>query len=348
MKILFIIPGDINLPTGGYRYDRTILECWEQLGINHELISLDGDFPFPTNDEMKEALDRTNGFPEADIAIIDGLAGGVLPDFLEALASKMRVVALIHHPLCLENGLSDEQASQLEQSEAEGLRFVTGIITSSATTAETVKDLFQVTVPVKYVEPGVERGEPRRKRTGGNPVNLLCVGSVIERKGHQILFEALSELKEMDWHLNCIGKTDFDTALYEKLETYLVENELSSRVSFHGAVDASELKNAYQEADLFVLPSLYEGYGMVYAEAIVRGIPVIATTAGAIPKTVPDGCGLLALPNDVPSLKDALRRAISDENLRNKMHLACKEAEPDFPTWENSAKQMAEFLESVA
>ncbi len=347
MKILFIIPGDINLPTGGYRYDRTILECWQKLGINYELISLDGNFPFPTTSEKKEALDRIDDFPRADIAIIDGLAGGVLPEFLQALAAKMKVVALIHHPLCLENGLSDVQAKMLEQSEAEGLEFVTGIITSSTTTAKTVKELFNVSVPLQPIEPGVERGEVRSEQPNGNPVNLLCVGSIIERKGHRILFEALSGLTELDWYLDCIGKTDFDPVLYDSLESYLAENDLSSRIKFHGAVDFSELQEAYTNADLFVLPSLYEGYGMVYAEAIVRGIPVIATTAGAIPQTVPDRCGLLVEPNDVSSLREALRNALSSEDLRARMRLACIEAEPGFPTWESSAKEMADFLESI-
>ena len=347
MKILFIIPGDINLPTGGYIYDRTILERWQQLGINYELISLDGNFPFPTTAEKKKALDRISDFPRADIAIIDGLAGGALPEFLETLATKMKVVALIHHPLCLENGLTEEQSKQLERSEADGLKFVTGIVTSSTTTAETVTDLFNISVPLQPIEPGVERGEVNSKQIARGPVNLLCVGSIIERKGHRVLFEALSELTDLDWHLDCIGKTDFDPALYDGLERYLAENNLSSRITFHGAVDSSKLQNAYMNADLFVLPSLYEGYGMVYAEAIVRGIPVIATTAGAIPQTVPDGCGLLVEPNDVPSLKEALKKALSHEDLRSKMRLSCYEAEPNFPTWESSAKEMAEFLESL-
>jgi len=347
MKIAFIIPGDINLPTGGYRYDKEIINAWKNSGVEVELINFVGNYPFPSEKEQQTAIDSIKNFPKADIAVIDGLLGGASPDFIKLLAQHIPVTALIHHPLCLENGLDEGTAKKLEASEKQGLEFVKNIITTSPATAKTVSELFQFkTDQIHTVLPGVTRGE-FAKGSVNSTVNLLCVGSVIKRKGHRFLLEALSQIKHLDWQLDCYGSTEFDKNLFAELNEMLKTNKLSEKIKFHGAVSDAELEAAYLSADIFVLPSLYEGYGMVYAEAIVRGLPVIATNAGAIPQTVPKTCGILIEPENSKMLKQAIEQLISDSELRDQYRNATIREEPNFPTWQKSAHQFAAILKEA-
>ena len=348
MRVLFIIPGDINLPTGGYRYDREIISAWQLSGINVELISIQGDYPFPNPEELKLALETVRKLPHANVAVVDGLLGGSAPEFIQKLSEKMPVAALIHHPLCLENGLNEKTANSLEDSEKQGLKFTSRIITTSPTTRKTVAELFKLHEnQIHTVLPGVERGT---QSTGSQSacLNLLCVGSVIERKGHKHLLLALEMIKHLDWQLDCIGSTAFDETLFSELQALCKQNELDAKVRFHGDVSEDVLNSFYKRADLFVLPSLFEGYGMAYAEAIVRGIPVIGTTAGAIPETVPSTCGVLVEPSNVNALAKALESLICDDVLRTQYRNGTLAAEPDFPTWQSSAKQFAEILKEIA
>ncbi len=344
MRIVFVIPGDINLPTGGYRYDREIINTWKETGIDVELVSLDGSYPFPSDKQKKIAIEEITSFPKADIAVVDGLLGGASPEFLQELSNSMPVVSLLHHPLCLENGLEDKQANTLETSERQGLEFVSSVITTSETTTKTVADLFGFkSANIHTVLPGVNRTKICQG-SKNETLNLLCIGSVIHRKGHSVLLKALAKLTHLNWHLDCYGSTSFDEPLFSKLKTMITENGLSGKVIFHGAVDDQQIEDAYAKADLFVLPSQYEGYGMVYAEAIVRGLPIIGTTAGAIPKTVPKGCGILVEPENEEMLKQALEKLITDQALRLQYKENTIKAEPNFPTWQGSAKQFARIL----
>lgn len=348
MKVLFIIPGDINLPTGGYRYDKQILEAWEEGNKDVTLVAIKGEYPLPSQTDITHALDEIEHLSDADVAVVDGLMGGAAPQFLQALAQKMTVVALIHHPLCLENGLDEKQASKLEVLERQGLEHVSQIITSSPTTSKTVCELFGYNPnKIHAVLPGVERGEIS-KGSGTDRINLLCVGSIIERKGHKDLLEALADLKQLNWQLDCIGSTDFNPELYVELEDMIKTKGLADKVTFHGEVSENKIIEAYSKADVFVLPSLYEGYGMAYAEAIVRGIPVIGTTAGAIPQTVPQTCGILVEPNNPQALSTALKRMIGDSDLRLQYQKSTLIAEPTFPTWQGSADKFYQILENIS
>jgi len=347
MRILFVIPGDINLPTGGYRYDKEIINAWKASGIDVKLVSLEGNYPFPTSADKAKAIAAIDTFPKADIAVVDGLLGGAAPDFIDALSQVMPVTALIHHPLCLENGLDEDTAKTLEASEQKGLEFVSHIITTSPATTKTVFNLFGFDRDkIHTVLPGVKRTQIS-KGSKSQTVHLLCVGSVIERKGHKILLKALSALKHLDWRLDCYGSTAFDEKLFDELQDFINCEGLSDKVKFHGAVSDELLEASYVKSDVFVLPSLFEGYGMVYAEAIVCGLPVIATTAGAIPDTVPETCGILAEPDNVKSLKEALEKMISDDALRNNYKQGALDAAADFPTWQSSANQFAEILKDI-
>lgn len=347
MQILFIVPGDINVPTGGYLYDRKIIEEWQKAYHSVELIQLDGDYPFPSDAEKQDALEKISMAGSCDIAVVDGLAGGAHPELMAKLADIVPTLALIHHPLCLETGLNEKEVIDLRQSEALGLKSVRAVVTTSVTTAKSVNQVFNFPSENVYsVEPGVER-HAVSTGTAENIVRLLCVGSIIERKGHRDLLQALGRLKHLDWHLDCVGSTDLNAPYYDEVCSLVARLSLEDRVTFHGSVERETLQSLYERAHLFTLPSHYEGYGMAYAEAIVAGLPVIGTTGGAIPRTVPENCGILIEPGNLQELQNALNALINDSNLRQRFRTAAVNSRNLFPDWKGSASRFMTILQST-
>lgn len=347
MHIRFIIPGNIDTPTGGYRYDRAIIDEWRKFGLSVDLVSLPGDYPFASEADIQTALSIIEEADDADICVIDGLAGGCAPSLMQRCAKQMPVVALIHHPLALENGLAKDQAMMLEKLEREGLGFAKSVVTTSPATSKTVHQLFNYPVNnISAILPGVQRGAPAAFRTQ-RPLRLLSVGSITERKGHDVLLRALGTVHDLSWTLDIVGLQHLSPEIFSDLQKIAQQNAIVDRVTFHDAVDAQALEKLYHGADIFALASRYEGYGMAYAEAIVRGLPVIATTAGAIPDTVPESTGLLVPPDDIDALAVALRLILSDDDLRRDKHKGALKAEPDFPTWEKSAQEFHSLLRGL-
>lgn len=347
MRIRFIIPGDINTPTGGYRYDRTILEEWRALNVAFDLVSLSGSYPKPSDDDKALAFSIVDECDDADITVIDGLAGGGFPELIEELSKSTPCVSLLHHPLSLENGISQADATFLEASERKGLAFTKAVITTSPATSKTVAELFAVDQSLIHtVEPGVMRATPIEFRTKP-PLSILSVGSITQRKGHDVLINALAQIKDKPWQLTIVGPQNFDPAYFSLLTNLCQELGVFDRVTFLDGLSEDELSSRYAKADIFALASRYEGYGMAYAEAIVRGIPVIGTTAGAIPDTVPQEAGILVAADDVDGFSNALASLLNDQSLRQQKHLGALAVEPTFPSWSGSAKKFLEILEQL-
>jgi glycosyltransferase involved in cell wall biosynthesis len=186
-----------------------------------------------------------------------------------------------------------------------------------------------------------------RGRVGEGAVNLLAVGSVVRRKGYDLLIEALARLTDLDWRLVIAGDCTRDRETSGALATRIVLLRLGPRMRMAGAVRHEELARLYRDADLFVLASRHEGYGMAFAEAIAHGLPVVGTKAGAIPETVPDGAGILVPPDDVAALAAALRSMIADADLRERCAAAARRAAPLLPTWEAAAQAFLGVLRAV-
>jgi glycosyltransferase involved in cell wall biosynthesis len=179
-------------------------------------------------------------------------------------------------------------------------------------------------------------------------VRLLCVATITPRKGHAVLLEALAELRDRRWHLTCAGSVTRDAKCFAALEHLLERLALRARVSFLGDLDADALEREYERADLFVLASYLEGYGMALAEAVARGIPVVSTTAGAIPETVPAAAGVLVPPGDGRALAKALATLLDDDNARAGLAANARAAGAALPTWRTAAERFAAALEGAA
>jgi glycosyltransferase involved in cell wall biosynthesis len=168
----------------------------------------------------------------------------------------------------------------------------------------------------------------------------------VPRKGYDILIEALGRLTDLDWQLVIAGDVTRDRATAGELATTVVRRRLGPRVRMAGAVSDDELSALHRAADVFVLASRFEGYGMAYAAAIAHGLPVVGTKTGAIPETVPDGAGILVPPDDVAALAAALRMMIADAALRERCAVVARRA--PLPTWEAAAQVFLRVLQSIA
>ncbi len=223
------------------------------------------------------------------------------------------------------------------------------IVVTSPTTKTLVARNFNLTADrITVAEPGTAR--TLRARGGGvgagAPVRLLAVGSIVPRKGHHVLIEALATLTDLDWSLDIAGADDRSPETAERVRALIKSQRLESRIRMLGAVDDARLADLYADADLFVMPSLFEGYGMVLAEAMVRGLPIVCTTGGAAAETAPDAAALKVPPGDSESLARGMRRLIEDPPLRRQMADAAWAAGQKLPRWEDTARLIADVLES--
>jgi glycosyltransferase involved in cell wall biosynthesis len=346
--LAFAVPGDLNTPTGGYAYDRRMIAELERLGWDIEPIDLGNEFPRPSPAARAAAQKRLAAVPAATSIVIDGLAFGVLPDAAAALSRSHRLIALVHHPLALESGLTREEASALRASERAALGQAHLVATTTRTLVQTLVSDYRVpATKLCMAPPGTDGAPPARGSGGAGPLALLAVGALVPRKGYDVLIAALATLAELPWRLTIAGDRTRDPATAQRLAADIARCGLTERVTLAGAVPDERLDALYDGADLFVLPSRYEGYGMGFAAAIARGLPVIGTEAGALPETVPAGAGILVPPDNVPALAAALYRLITDAGERRRLATAARTAAAQLPTWAESAVLFSRALEKA-
>jgi len=347
-SVVFAVPGDLATPTGGYAYDRRIITELATLGWDVEVLDLGDGFPYPSAAEHMAATARLTALTTEQPIVIDGLAFGALPNAAKALHATHQAVALVHHPLALETGLSDEEAAGLRISERVALSFARHVVATSAATARLLVSDFEVLPEhVTVVRPGTDRVTIAARDAGSN-VSLLSVGSVVPRKGYDVLAAALAKLSDLPWHATIVGDRTRSPETARVLDAEIARLGLAERVSFKGAVAPEGLAACYAAADLFVLPSRFEGYGMAYAEAIAHGLPVIGTTAGAIPETVPASAGVLIPQDDVDALAAVLRKLIENPQERRCLAQGACAAAAHFPSWEMQAALFGNLLENLA
>lgn len=346
-RVAFAVPGDIETLTGGYRYDRRIVAELRRLGWDVDLVALGDGFPRPSDAQRAIAQERLQATPLGWPVVIDGLAFGVLPEAAAAMQATRPVVALVHHPLASETNLAQQEMERLRDSERAALAATRLVIaTSEATAALLIGDYDVPPRCIEVVLPGTDRA-PFSVGSGAHPLRLLSVGAIGARKGFDILVEALAQLAPLPWQLTIAGDRGRDVEAVARLDSAIARHGLRDRIDCAGAVSAERLAALYARADLFVLASHFEGYGMAYAEAIAHGLPVVGTTGGAIPQTVPASAGRLVPPGDVDALARALREFIEDDAGRRALAAGARAHASTLPTWANSGARFGRALERL-
>lgn len=344
-EVAFVVPGDIDTVSGGYGYDRRLIAELPGQGWAARHVALAGDYPLVSKADAEAAARVFETLGDGASVLVDGLALAVLPEVVADHAGRLSIVGLVHHPLCLETGLDPHTAARLEASERRALEACRRVVVTSPETRRILESDFGVTPEKLSVAlPGTE---PAPLAKGGNvPPHLVSVASLIPRKGHDVLIEALATLRHLDWRLTIAGSDTADPAWAAELRDSVARLGLGERIVFLGPLKSA--RDLMATGDVFVLPSRYEGYGMAFAEAMAQGLPVVACAGGAVPDVVPDTAGLLVPVGDDAALAEALSAILSDDGLRRRLSAGALQAGAALPRWSHTAAVVAAALEGCA
>lgn len=345
------MPGRLDTLTGGYGYDRRIVAGLAARGWTVAVRELHDSFPFPTPEARSESRRVLASIGDGEIVLLDGLAFGAMPDEAELEAERLRLVALVHHPLAAEAGLTVAESNALEETERRALAMARRVVVTSRRTGAGLDRYGVGQDRIFVVEPGTDRAPLARGSTEG-PVHLLCVASLTPRKGHENLFRVLASMPYRGWRLTCVGSLERPAAMAEQLRALVRTLALEDRIAFAGEAEGSRLHAHYESSDVFVLPTLYEGYGMVVAEALAHGLPVISTDTGAIAELVGNQAGIVVPPGDVNALADALSQVLDDTDgrgvrVRRRLAEGARHVRATLPTWDDAARKMDDVLSGV-
>lgn len=335
MTLHFVLPGGVDDPTspsGGNTYDRRVVQGLRALGAVVREIAVPGTWPQPDDTARADLVNALGGIEDGGVVLLDGLVACGVPDVVVPHAHRLRLVVLVHLPLADETGLPPAVAARLDAAERECLRAVTAVVATSPSAARHLADRHGLP-EVHVVVPGTD---PAPLATGTDGVSrLLCVASLTPRKGHDVLVQALAAVTDLPWTCAFVGPGR-PTAVRD----LIARHGLAGRIHLTGPLTGAPLDRAYAEADLFVLPSRAETYGMVVTEALARGVPVLAS---AVPDALGTG-GLLLPPGDVAALARALRRWLTDDRWRHDLRALARTRRAGLSTWDDAAAALAGVL----
>ncbi len=305
----FAIPGDIDTLTGGFIYERRLLAALRAQGREVRHVPLPGGFPDPSPAEISETVEALRALPRDRPVLLDGFISGALPtDGIGELRGPF--VPVVHHPLALEEGLAPERADWLFRNERDNLALAEHVLVPSPHTKSILVDRYAVPPDrITVARPGVDR--PEGSPCPADPPLILSVGILHPRKGHDVLVAALGRLRDLDWQAVIAGAA-WDPSHAASLTAQVDAAGLGERLALAGRVGAAELHRLYRAASLFALATRYEGYGLVFDEALAAGLPVVSCATGAVPDTVPGEAGLLVPPGDAEAFAGAIRTLLTD------------------------------------
>ncbi|MEU3509215.1 glycosyltransferase family 4 protein [Streptomyces longwoodensis] len=347
----FVMPGgvaDPSRPSGGNAYDRRV--CLDLPGFGWQVRGhlVDGDWPRPGAD-ARAALARTLAdLPDGTAVLLDGLVACGVPEVVVPEAARLRLAVLVHLPLGDETGLAPEVAADLDARERTVLRAVLAVVgTSEWAVRRLVSHHGLAPDRVHVAAPGADIA-PLAPGTDGVS-RLLCVAAVTPRKGQHRLVEALAAVRDLPWSCVCVGGLDQDPEYVAHLRRLIDEHGLTDRLDLAGPRSGADLDASYASADLMVLTSYAETYGMAVTEALARGIPVLATDVGGLPEAVgraPDGGvpGILVPPEDPAALAAELRGWFGEPDVRRRLKAAARGRRSALNGWASTARILAGVL----
>lgn len=350
----FAIPGDLTTRTGGYIYERRLLETLPEVGQPVQYINLIPSFPDPSDASLRDAAEKLRALGPDVVLILDGLVFGSIDTALLASLS-CPVVAMLHHPLGLEAGLPPARAAALIARERDNLRHAAHVVVPSHHTRDILIAQFGVTADrISVALPGFDRppecatpesatSEPATAGIAANPPLILSVGLICRRKGHDVLLDALARIAHLDWQAAIVGMT-YDEDVRQALLRQRADLGLENRVRFTGVLGEDALHRLWRQAHLFALATRYEGYGMVLSEAQLYGLPIVSCAVGAVPQHVPPDAAVLTAPDDAVAFADALGQLLGDADRHAAMAAASRAGGRKLPQWQDTARVMRDAM----
>ncbi|SCL33894.1 Glycosyl transferases group 1 [Micromonospora rhizosphaerae] len=336
-----VLPGDIDdpaTPSGGNGYDRRICRGLGGAGWTVREHPVPGGWPRPGAGERAASARVLAALPDRAVVLLDGLVASAVPEVLAPQSRRLRLVVLVHMPL---------------ETDAEGdaLAVAVGVVATSEWTRRRLLDRYALPAErVWTATPGVDPAPVGAGSAAGTA--LLCVAAVTPQKGHDVLATALARVADLPWTCHWVGTLARDPGFVDRLRRQLAESGLADRVRLLGPRTGEALAAAYAGADLLVLPSRGETYGMVVTEALARGVPVLGTDAGGLPEALghaPDGSrpGLLVPPADPEALAGGLRRWLTDPGLRARLRRSARDRRGTLTDWAVTSSRLSAALKEA-
>jgi glycosyltransferase involved in cell wall biosynthesis len=350
-EVHVVVPEGIDdpaRPSGGNAYDRRVCEELASLGWSVLEHAVAGGWPRPDTESFAALADAVRRIPDGAVVLLDGLVASTAPEVLVPQAQRLRLVVLVHMPL---GHRPTGDPYDTRRRERAVLSVAAAVITTSDWARGLLQNLYELSSErVHVAEPGVEAAELATGSDGGG--SLLCVAAVIFEKGHDVLLSALEKLPDLSWRCLCVGSLERDPAFAAKIRRRAVETGLGDRVHFAGTRTGADLDDLYAAADLLVLASRAETYGMVVTEALARAVPVLAVEVGGLTEALGHDAngirpGLLVPPEDPAALAAALRAWLSDAELRTLLRQAAGERRRSLHGWSTTASVLAAVLAQV-
>ncbi len=350
-EIHVLLPGDVVAPTGGNVYDLRVIDGLATAhGWRVRRTDVAGSWPLADHSACAGLTQVLAAVPDGGLVLVDGIVACGVPEVIEPAAGRLRIVVLVHLPLPDETGLSTESADSLARLEGRTLRAAAAVVVTSPWAARRLGGYDLAPAQVHVAPPGTDSQPVARGTLGsGRPPELLCVGAVTPRKDQLTLVDALAQLPHLAWRCSCIGPVDRAAGYVTSVRERVVTAGLEGLVRLVGALDAEELAASYDAADLVVLVSRTETFGMVITEALARGVPVVTTAGGAAEETLgraPDGTvpGLVVPPGDAGALAAALSRWLTDAPLRARLASSARARRDTLDRWDETARALAAVL----
>jgi glycosyltransferase involved in cell wall biosynthesis len=345
--LAWVVPGRLDQLTGGYLYDASVVAWLKRRGHAVEVVEL--PHPGPLRGAAHIGALAARSF---DAVVIDELAHPAMllgVPTLHRLRPVMPVVALVHHLRCSEPASPGARwrTARLERLALAGADHA---ICTSFSTAAALRRLVRRPLPISVASPGCDlhsapaHSGPNHAPGDHRPLRLLCVAHWTPRKGILELLAALERVSA-PVELTLVGDPARDANYAAQVRAALVSPTLVGRVNAPGRVTSSQLAALYATADAFVLASSHEGYGIVLAEAMAAGLPIVATRVGAVPEVVRDGQEAELVPfGDLAALASALDRLACDSVERARRAAFAHLRSASLPTWEQTGAAVEAVL----
>lgn len=339
---------DATRPSGGNTYDRQLIDGLRAQGFAIVETAVAGSWPAPPEESLNALTTVLSAVANGGVVLIDGLVASASSDVLIPQATRLRLVILMHMPLGSQPGAD----VSIQVAEQVSLAAASAVITTSNWTRSWLIDHYALAPELIHVaEPGVEPSEIASVSSHGG--RFICVAAVVPHKGQDVLVEALTRLTERDWDCRFVGNNMLDPDFLARLRQRIHETDLAERIQFVGPRVGAALASTYASADLLVAPSRTDTYGMVVTEALARGIPVVATTAGGLATTLGiveerGRPGMLVPPDDPIILAGALRTWLNDQTTRQRLREFALLRRSTLNLWTDTARDVSHVLRGVA
>ena len=345
----FVIPGSLDSPTGGTRYDRDVLARLNKFGVIANPLLVASRYPFP-NDADRLATIQSFSSAAVDFFLIDGLVFGALSD-QELAALQKPVIVLLHHPLADETGLAPDTANELYQREKYNLRYAQAVIVTSQKTKDILIAQYDVKADgITVAEPGVTKPDRitiRSPLSPDKPAKLLSVGGISPRKNYGLVLDALALLHaQHNWIWTIAGRLD-DKSETERLQKKTQDLGLSEQVHWLGSVSDPHLVTLYHESDILLYPSHYEGYGMALDEALAYGLPVLASDIIPSARTQASPAIRCLDPLNPRAWCEALSDLLNNTDSFHTACLSATELAKRLPDWDHPTARIASLITRI-